>query len=126
MAQDCLAGLEKKEISTMESIRFRDISVNKFTNYCARILVQKGHKNHMKTPVYYHIIRELERLGDCYKEIAEYSISSDQHVKKETLKNLQKTNTYFEELYSLFYKFYSKNCSKSMLITEGHVGMISQ
>ncbi|MBW2975231.1 phosphate uptake regulator PhoU [Candidatus Woesearchaeota archaeon] len=105
MAQDCIEGITKLDKSTLESIVFRDRGVNKFTNYCARILVKKGHKDYRKIPLYYHLIRELERIADNYKDIAGYSRAGEIVLKGSILKNFEKANFYLHELYSIFYKF---------------------
>ena len=54
---------ELKHIVTM------DYSLNQFTDYCLRYLNKRGHDDFQRTPLYYHIIAEIEYMGDIMSRL---------------------------------------------------------
>ncbi|MFH1641962.1 MAG: PhoU domain-containing protein [Nanoarchaeota archaeon] len=105
MIEDCINAVKKSDTSSLSSIEFRDTSVNKLTNYCTRILVKKGHKDYMKTPVSYQLIRELERIADNYKDIARYFAEKCIKLDDNMLKKIEKINGFVKDVYSIYYSF---------------------
>lgn len=68
MAQELIIAIkEKQDLSPIIDI---DESVNKFVNFCLRVLNKRGYKDYKKTPQIYGIVSALEEIGDLYKKIA--------------------------------------------------------
>lgn len=91
MAQELVTAIEKKQ--DMVPIIEIDASINKFVNFCLRILNKKGYKEFKKTSQIYGIVSSLEEIGDLYKKIAreasKHKASKEQaNIVKETIKSL--------------------------------------
>ncbi len=92
MIEELVTSLENKK--DLEPVIEIDSSINKFVNFCLRILNKKGYKDNRKTSNIYGIVSQLEEIGDIYKSIAKTSeeIKPDKDqisVLKETRKSLK-------------------------------------
>ena len=101
VAEDTVSSIKNKNFSLLSTIPERDLVINKYANFCRRIL-NKGHENTEKIPMLYYIIEELENLGDEYKHLAKFLVEAK-------LKPGQKTTDVFEKINSLVKDFYSLN-----------------
>lgn len=81
-----------KQIVTM------DYSLNQFTDYCLRYLSKKGHEDFQKTPLYYHVICEIEYMGDIMSRL--YRVY-DPKRKKDTIKFLEKIDRLIKDFYAV-------------------------
>lgn len=101
MADELSIALEKKQ--NMKPIIEIDISVNKFVNFCLRILNKKGYKEFNKTSEIYAIVSMLEEIGDTYKRIAE----SNKKVKitENQVKIIRETRDFLKIFEKLFFNF---------------------
>ncbi len=63
-----------------------DRNLDKFTDYCLRFLNKKGLESFEDIPIYYHLVSQIEYIGDVYKE-AVFS-----KPKKEEIALFEKTN----------------------------------
>ncbi|MBU1201014.1 MAG: phosphate uptake regulator PhoU [Nanoarchaeota archaeon] len=129
IGKSSLDALKKDERDRLEEIGHLEDMVDKFTDFCKRLLNKKGFKDFKKTPYVYTIIRDLEKVGDFYKYICEYlSNNKDVKVDKETLLLLEQTNNFFELYYNLFYKFSKEKATefhskKKSLLKQGYLLM---
>jgi len=104
ISEDVLSALEDKDKSQWDSIASIDKRINKFTNFCIRILNKKGHPRYKNIPIYYRFLRGLEELSDFYKYLLVYYTKKDIKVSKEFLELLEKNNEHLKMFYKLFYK----------------------
>lgn len=105
MAAEIFDALKKKNVEELKNMYLRDRSINKFTNYCARQLVLRGHKGHKKTIYLYHFLRDFEAMADQYSLMAVYYSSNPSTLNKEFFDALQKLNEILSGYYELFYSF---------------------
>lgn len=68
MIEELVEAIEKKQ--SLDPIIDIDTSVNKFANFCLRIINKKGYPEIKKSAHIYSIVRQLEEIGDDYKSIA--------------------------------------------------------
>lgn len=80
----------------------RDLNIDKFVNYCLRVLSKKGHPEFQKTMHYYTIITLLEHLADEYARLFNYL---EGPVKKSTLDLFKEVIGLNREFYKLSYNF---------------------
>ncbi len=71
MLEELINSIEKKEDIT--PIIEMDLGVNKFTNYCLRVINTQGYQNNINSTQLYNIIYHLEEIGDIIKKIAKES-----------------------------------------------------
>jgi phosphate uptake regulator len=100
MSEEILNKIKNKE--PLESIKFLEDNINKFSIYCERILIIFRNKL-KKTYDYYYLVKQLEEIGDHYHIIVREL--GTQTLKKDALELLKLTNRNLRYYYELFYKF---------------------
>jgi phosphate uptake regulator len=80
-------------------------NINKFTDYCFRILNKKGHSDHKKTAVLYCALFLIEEIADEYKKLNKYITENNMQLNKEFISIYQNINSYNKEMQKLFLKF---------------------
>jgi phosphate uptake regulator len=105
-ADDSLEYIKQANLNGMEEIILRDSVINKYSDFCRRVLNIQGYGDARKTTTYYHICEELERIGDSYSDLMKFML--DNKIKKldpSTLNLISEINKYLRLYYELFYDF---------------------
>jgi phosphate uptake regulator len=102
MGNDILTALEKNDRSSLRGIHMMDTNIDRFEDYCLRVLNVKGYEDYRKTPAIYTTIFTLELVGDEYKRIAQHVLSGKKYSTP-YLKFLREVNDQFQAYYDLFY-----------------------
>lgn len=105
LSKESLKAIKKKDTDTLKHIYLMDYSINKFTNYCLRLLIKKGYINFKQTPLYYHLIRNIEEIADKYKDLCNFYLIYKGKVDNNLFTNFDKINDHLNEFYELFYKY---------------------
>ena len=109
MADDSLKESKENAKSLKSSISIIDNNVDKFTDFCLRLLNKKGYKDFRKISTIYAISLLLEFVGDEYKKIASHmSESRINKINSELINIYDKINKQLNLFYELFYKFEEK------------------
>lgn len=103
MSESMLAAAKTSDKESLQNIKHADSTINKFADYCFRILNQKGYKDPQKTISFYMIIKQLEDIGDDYKSLAE-EIARTKTTNK-TIGIMDEINKQLKEFYQIFYEF---------------------
>ncbi len=104
ISEDVLDAIKNKNKNTFDSIASIDKRINKFTNFCIRILNKKGHPKYRNIPVYYRFLRGLEELSDSYKYLLSYYSNEEIKVSTEFIEILGEINDCLKLFYKSFYK----------------------
>mgnify|MGYP002628916463 CR=1 FL=1 len=94
-----------KDKDRINSLMTFENSIDKFTDFCKRVLSKKGHKDSSKTNFYYVIIRDLEKIGDYYHELLEFFDTEKISLSNETVDVYKEVNMFMNSFHKLFYKF---------------------
>ena len=105
MAEESINAVEKLDIAWLKTIAFMDKDINRYADFCRRILNKYGYTKFRVSPPLYYIVEQLERIGDSYRDICTHVIKNRTKLDKETLEIYKEINTFFKEFYELFYKF---------------------
>jgi len=105
MATDSLDSIKNKDIANLKDMYFRDRSINKFTNFCGRLLLKKGQFDLKQTAFYYNFLRSLEALADQYSLMCTYYSGKLTHINKKVLDAYKEINDILLGYYGLFYKY---------------------
>jgi phosphate uptake regulator len=70
MIDDIIDTINKKNYKDLLSISLIESSINKFVDFCLRILNKKGYSDFQKTPYLYQILIELEQVGDALRDFS--------------------------------------------------------
>lgn len=103
MSRESYALLSAKQKTKYKSLESMDASINKFTNYCLRMLVRKSsHDDHTRL-LLYHLIKMLEKIGDGYKDMASAYLSNGVSLSEHFLTSFDRLNRSLETMHTLFY-----------------------
>jgi phosphate uptake regulator len=94
----------KGDKSNLKSVHIVDTNLDRFEDFCLRVLNKKGYSDFNKTPIVFSTIFLLELIGDEYKDIS-ISLLSTRSESKEFIQALDNLIDLFNKLYILFYKF---------------------
>jgi phosphate uptake regulator len=101
MGESSLMAIKNKDKDALKNIEFQDYSINKFSNFCLRVL----NKKNISGPLEY-IISELENLGDEYARISmELSGLKTLKINPDILKIYEEINQMFVNLHKWYYTF---------------------
>lgn len=104
MAEETMAAL-KGDKSRLKATHMIDTNLDRFEDFCMRVLNKKGYSDFKKTPTMYSTIFLLELIGDEYKKLAIHLLEHEKKLgtKMEELFNFQKEQLH--RFYDLFYNF---------------------
>ena len=108
MTEDSLEAIKKQDKEALRGIIIKDAMIDKFTDFCRRVLNKSLYKNKKMSPLYC-IIENLEKVGDIYADICEELYNKNLKLSKEVLDIYEDLNDFFAYFYDLFYKFDLKN-----------------
>jgi len=107
MASDILEYVEKSEFKKLKSVNDLEMMNNKLTNFCERILNQKGYKDIRRTSAIYTMISLSEQIADDFRAICDYYNGFQKKFKftKNSLDFFKEVINLIEEFIKLFYNF---------------------
>ncbi len=97
-------ALDKKDGAMLKSIPYREVNINKFANFCRRLINNRSIAKTEDATVNYYILACLEQLGDAYKELAHY-LAKDTDVPKEVNEALKDAAVLLDGVYRLHTKY---------------------
>ena len=103
-AQESLELIKQGKYKELQSIALKDSIINKYTDFCRRLL-NKGYFSTEKSNSLYYIIEQLEKIGDIYKEICLILSNDKIKASKDLIKRYAEVNKFLESCYNLFYEF---------------------
>ena len=107
MAEETCKALSKNKPELLTHIHDVDVNLDKFHDYCIRILNKKGNREYGKPNLIFSMLYLLELLGDEYKNISHHLLQD--FSEKSNLKNLKEmadsVKEQIDHLYTLYYKF---------------------
>ncbi len=98
-----LKALKDGRVEGAYETEVNDNSVDRFSDYCMRILNKVGYSSYRKTPVMYTIVSLLEFVGDEYKRLAGHV--KEKAVGKELLDLGREVQAQFHRFHEFFYRF---------------------
>ena len=105
MAQDSLKAMREKDWKKLQLLADMDLDVNKYTDFCRRILNTVGHKVVKRVPPSYYIVEQLERIGDSYRDMCVYSGTNKVVAGPALATVYEKVNEFFRMFQKAYYDF---------------------
>lgn len=105
LSEESLNAIEEGDPAKLRNIQLMDYSINKFCNYCLRILTKEGHTDFRKTPLYYSLIKNLEEIGDQYKDLCNFYSKNKEKADGELVELLTEISKQLNKTYELCYKY---------------------
>ncbi|MEK6936591.1 MAG: AbrB/MazE/SpoVT family DNA-binding domain-containing protein [Nanoarchaeota archaeon] len=100
---DSFEAAKKQDYDELKNITLRDHNINKYSDFCRRILNKRSLSE--KTPPLYHIIEQVEKIGDMYRDLCTYIQENKLKLNNETLNIYEQINFFLNSFYEAFYKF---------------------
>jgi phosphate uptake regulator len=104
-ANTLLDAIKKNNKVALASIEDMHDTINKFVNYCLRLLNKYGYSDVKKTCLYYHIIASIDKIVDILKYNARDILKSNIIFNKEAIYLVEQINYSIRLYYRLFYQF---------------------
>lgn len=110
MAKDMGEAFRKGDKELLKNMYAREKNINKFTNYCLRMLLQNKMLDHKYSHLMYYFIRYFENISDDLENLATgvADIRPDQGL----IDNYAKAVRVLENFYQLFYSFRLENSER--------------
>jgi len=105
VAKDSLESIKKQDYQELKNIILKDYNINKYSDFCRRILNKRSISEFSKNAPLYCIIEQLEKIADVYRDLCKYLSENKLSLEKETLDIYENINKFLEEFYNVFYKF---------------------
>lgn len=106
MAEETLEAIENGDYSNLMGLHDIDINLDKFHDYCVRVLNKIGCQNGKKSHLLFSTLYLLEMAGDEFKNIGIHLVSDINEAKFENIKKMVASiKEQIENYYDLFYRF---------------------
>ena len=106
MAEETLEAIKNNNHSILKHMHDVDINLDKFRDYCVRILNKIGNKDSNKSALIYSLLSLLELIGDEFKSITHHIILDFPEAKINHLSTLaQQIKEQIDATYDLYYQF---------------------
>ncbi len=103
MADECLEAVKGSK-DGLRSIHMVDTNVDRFEDFCLRVLNKTGYEEFKKTPTVYTTIFLLELVGDEYKRLAIHLFKLKK-INPQLFKVFERINNQTKNFYDLYYNF---------------------
>ncbi len=101
MGDCCLEAIKKKQRDNLASIVYQDYNINKFSNFCIRMIKKKFMDGTIE-----YIVSELENIGDEYARLGlNLAKFASIRISKEMINLLREVNELFVNFHKLYYSF---------------------
>jgi len=106
MSEETLEAIEKAKPELLTQIHDVDVNLDKFHDYCIRILNKTANKEPRQSELLFATLYLLELIGDEFKNISNHIVQDFPKSRLSNIKELAKTiNEQLNFYYDLFYKF---------------------
>ncbi|PIN80964.1 hypothetical protein COV16_00110 [Candidatus Woesearchaeota archaeon CG10_big_fil_rev_8_21_14_0_10_34_8] len=102
MGEKIIEAIKNKEYVYLTEIKENEKINNKYCDLCHRILNKKMKIDSENIIFLYCLVRDLEKVGDSYRELCN---NWDKSVSKDILTIFKSVHDYFRSYYELYYEF---------------------
>lgn len=103
--EECFKAVASGDYEKIRSVAGLDEDINRHVNFCRRTLNTLGHKVASRVAPTYHLVEQLERVGDCYKRLCFVAAETEPASKRWLNDLLADANFFVRKFYELYYKF---------------------
>jgi phosphate uptake regulator len=103
-AQESLEAARSGNRSELRKLIARDDTINKLTDFCRRVVNKRSQRVYQQHAALYHIIEQLEKIADSYKEINKIMLERAE-VSEEVLHLYEQVNSMTLLYADLFFNF---------------------
>jgi len=108
-------AIRSKDNESLQGVQFREHSINKFSNFCRRIVNRGGHSNTESSSNTYFVLINLEFLGDELKNLSKH-LQENKKYDKKLSEILTKITTLYDVVYKIFKTKDRKKAAENALL----------
>ncbi len=108
MMKELIEALKENDVTKLNQLVAFELTNNKLSYFCLRVLNTKGYKDPKKTNSIYFIISTIEQIVDDLRDICLYVSNNKMKVEKSTIELMGRNLYFFEFVYKLFKTFDNK------------------
>lgn len=107
MSQEILEALDDLDPIILKNMLHFEVTNNKYTSFCRRIINKGNYKDYKKATYAYCIVETLENLADEYKHLIKWLLKNKENkrISKEIIKIYKELTSLIEAAYNAYYKF---------------------
>lgn len=109
-ATDSIDAARRRDYEACRSLVMRDESINKLADFCRRIVNKQQQRQYQNETALYHVIEELEKLGDNYKHINEHIAKEKSPLSSDLLEQYNGVNEALMAYHDIFFRFSLQKC----------------
>ncbi|MDO8660611.1 MAG: hypothetical protein Q7K43_01860, partial [Candidatus Woesearchaeota archaeon] len=109
-SSESITSLKKKELD-WDHVLSIDLNVNRFSFLSQRLLLKRGAPDPHHTPILYYLVAQLEAIGDEFKHLSEYIMSSKSSIDKDSIVFFERAHDLLEKFSLIFFKFDRDNAT---------------
>lgn len=105
MMEDLKRALDQGNMNEIDNLKALEVTNNKLSYFCLRLLNREGYKDKNKTNSIYYIILCIEEIVDELRNISKYIVKKDAKLDKKTISLIDECRIFFDDIHKLFNKF---------------------
>ncbi len=105
MGDNIIDVLDQGKYAKLKEVRILEVTNNKLTDFCKRVLNVRGYKDYNKLTLIYSIVMYLEQVADEYRDVCDVLMTRKTKISPHVLAEFKEVNRFFKEFYESFYKF---------------------
>ncbi|MFH1134160.1 MAG: AbrB/MazE/SpoVT family DNA-binding domain-containing protein [Nanoarchaeota archaeon] len=117
MSDAVLLAVDKNDEEGLRGMHIIDSNVDRFEDYCLRILNKQGYGTYKQTTSMYSLILVLELVGDDYKKLGLHVLSMKK-VSEEVKTYFRHIDTMIRAYYEFYYRFSKEGAEKIFRMDE--------
>ena len=98
-------ALKNNDYNEMKNIVLRDLCLDKYADYCRRLLNKDVETKYKRTHALYYLIEEIEIIGDMYKDICNYISKEKLKISKQLIDLFGRINDFSNKFVDTIIKF---------------------
>ncbi len=108
--------VKSNNLNKLNELIIKDRTLDKYSNFCRRLLNQGISTEFSSTKIIYSIIEDLEIIGDCYKKISQDLLDLKKKSSPILLRVIQKNNTQIHIINEIIFGFKELDLKKVEMI----------
>lgn len=105
MAEDGLAEIKVKNWKKLQLLAAMDNDVNRYADFCRRILNTVGHRVVKRVSPSYYIVEQLEKIGDSFEEVCLYCSNNKVSIGDEVAALFDKVTAFLRQFQKVYGRF---------------------
>jgi len=110
------------DLPMYEKLVIRDANIDKLADFCRRVVAQQGQHEYRNDAALYHIIEQLEKVGDLYRDVNAELLHQQRALPEKELFLYAQANAIVSEFTDLFFSF---SLEKANTLRKHHVALMA-